>query len=512
MAFLLWNCRGLGKASTFRALRNLVNKHKPSIVFLMETKQRKSKLDRLRSRLHFHGSFYIDPVGIAGGLALWWKEEINLTVLSSSKNYIDTSIAINDQHCWYGTFLYGSPYLEERADIWANMSSLRSNDNILDDLFSPAEVRAIQSIPIGNPDCKDSLIWPANKNGIYSARSGYFSVLDSSQATPITSQSNDPKIDKNIWKSIWKLHAPPKIRSFIWKLCYNAVATKENLHSRFHLSDGKCPRCHDSVESVEHVLFFCPHAQAVWKASDFNYCPSLEGFPCFAKWWLHLFYSFMTVDHCHLSLVAFVCWFLWKSRNALVFQGSCDNPIEIWHLAARSDAEFKDVNSIPSRPLPNFLVSPWQSPPADFIKVNCDASFDHRTKKAGLAAIFRNSNGEVVGGSTMLVSSFSVVTAEALACRLGVVAAFRQGWKKIILESDNEGVISRLLKHEFSCWESASVEADILSFSFLFDVCSFSFVRRSSNGAADWLAKNTRNHSCPRDWVLSIPPELASLL
>ncbi|KAL4353094.1 hypothetical protein GQ457_06G005720 [Hibiscus cannabinus] len=220
----------------------------------------------------------------------------------------------------------------------------------------------------------------------------------------------------------------------------------------------------------------------------------------------------MTVDHCPLSLVAFVRWFLWKSRNVLIFQGSCDNAIEVWHLAARSNAEFKDVNSLPSRHLSSFQVSPWQSPPADFIKVNCDASFDHITNKAGLAAIFRDSNGEVVGGSTMLVSSFSVVTAEALACRLGFVAAFRQGWKKITLESNNEGVISRLLKHEFSCWEYAFVEDDILSFSYLFDVCSFSFVRRSSNGAADWLTKNTRNRSCPRDWVLSIPPELASLL
>lgn len=38
----------------------------------------------------------IDPVGRSGGLAMWWKDDIIVNILSSSENVINTSVRTPD--------------------------------------------------------------------------------------------------------------------------------------------------------------------------------------------------------------------------------------------------------------------------------------------------------------------------------------------------------------------------------------------------------------------------------
>jgi exonuclease III len=42
MKILSWNCRGLGKPSAVRDLRQLIKTHQPDLIFLSETKLQKS--------------------------------------------------------------------------------------------------------------------------------------------------------------------------------------------------------------------------------------------------------------------------------------------------------------------------------------------------------------------------------------------------------------------------------------------------------------------------------------
>ncbi|KAK8477629.1 hypothetical protein V6N11_033129 [Hibiscus sabdariffa] len=46
------------------------------------------------------GSFYVDPVGIAGGLALWLSNEANISVLNFGKSFIDIKVSINGEEKW----------------------------------------------------------------------------------------------------------------------------------------------------------------------------------------------------------------------------------------------------------------------------------------------------------------------------------------------------------------------------------------------------------------------------
>ncbi|KAK8514833.1 hypothetical protein V6N12_057729 [Hibiscus sabdariffa] len=129
MALLAWNVRGLGNKDTVRALKNICFKHKNDIVFLSETKQKRRYLEKIRMRMKMDNACYVDPVGIAGGLALWWSNNVKLSMLSHDKNLIDTVISINGEDEWFGTFIYAPPYEEEKQEFWERLGTLRDDVN-----------------------------------------------------------------------------------------------------------------------------------------------------------------------------------------------------------------------------------------------------------------------------------------------------------------------------------------------------------------------------------------------
>ncbi|CAM8997192.1 unnamed protein product [Rhodiola kirilowii] len=53
MRLLCWNCRGLGKPRTVRALRDIIRVHHPQVVCLMETKMQSAGWDKVKSALDF---------------------------------------------------------------------------------------------------------------------------------------------------------------------------------------------------------------------------------------------------------------------------------------------------------------------------------------------------------------------------------------------------------------------------------------------------------------------------
>ncbi|KAL4355533.1 hypothetical protein GQ457_06G027680 [Hibiscus cannabinus] len=126
--------------------------------------------------------------------------------------------------------------------------------------------------------------------------------------------------------------------------------------------------------------------------------------------------------------------------------------------------------------------------------------------------VARDNSGRLVGGNSLLFSALSASVAEATAIRLDTIFALNVGWHKIILESDNRGLISRINSKSFSAWESAAVEEDIVSLTASFPLFSFCFVFRSCNKIANWIAKACLKGICPLDWQVNPPPQLRRLL
>ena len=83
---------------------------------------------------------------------------------------------------------------------------------LLQGLFSSQEVELIMSIPLCRTYVEDKLIWPYTASGTYSVQSGYkfLASAETDQNTTV-----NPSFDGGIWKLIWSLSVPNKVRNFL---------------------------------------------------------------------------------------------------------------------------------------------------------------------------------------------------------------------------------------------------------------------------------------------------------
>ena len=124
MNYLNWNCRGLGQSQAALELTNLVKKHFPSILFLMETKSKDHNLKKLCSKLHLENVFIKTRINTGGGLALYWKAVIDLKVLDSTPTYIDAVVNPGMDDAWRLTSFYGNPITTSEEHSWALLKHL----------------------------------------------------------------------------------------------------------------------------------------------------------------------------------------------------------------------------------------------------------------------------------------------------------------------------------------------------------------------------------------------------
>ncbi|KAM2576603.1 hypothetical protein TB2_002354 [Malus domestica] len=131
MIYLAWNCRGIGQDSTVAALRELILLNKPYMIFLSETKARGNGIENIRRNLGYQHGFFVGARGQSGGLCLWWKDTLEVHILSSSINAIDTCV----QEFASGsvvriTWMYGPPRAENKAKFWESQSRSFAADDL----------------------------------------------------------------------------------------------------------------------------------------------------------------------------------------------------------------------------------------------------------------------------------------------------------------------------------------------------------------------------------------------
>ncbi|CAN1246044.1 LINE-1 retrotransposable element ORF2 protein [Linum grandiflorum] len=91
MSLLAWNCRGIGGSLVNETLHNVTNQHRPSFLFLSETKSTSANVVSL-----FHGLRFPPTNNViidcdsenAGGIALTWSSDFTVTVLAATSTYI----------------------------------------------------------------------------------------------------------------------------------------------------------------------------------------------------------------------------------------------------------------------------------------------------------------------------------------------------------------------------------------------------------------------------------------
>ena len=83
-----WNCQGLGNPWTGKSLRKIVREQVPTVCFLMETRLDKEGFEKLYSSLLFQNKIIVKQPDSGGGLALLWKNNVNLEVINFTVNHV----------------------------------------------------------------------------------------------------------------------------------------------------------------------------------------------------------------------------------------------------------------------------------------------------------------------------------------------------------------------------------------------------------------------------------------
>lgn len=87
-------------------------------------------------------------------------------------------------------------------------------------------------------ESQDSDAWGFTHHGVYTTQSAY-KLLNSIKAST-SSEIELPLIEKQLWKHLWKLKTPPKIRHFPWRALSGALAVGDRLRSRGINVDPSC--------------------------------------------------------------------------------------------------------------------------------------------------------------------------------------------------------------------------------------------------------------------------------
>ena len=111
---------------TVQSLKDIQKSMSPSILFLSETKNPDDFVIRKLSSLGYSNHHLVstsDQRG--GGLALFWKQEVMLEVLTSCKNYVDSRVQYEGKS-FYATFVYGDTDNIKRRNMWKELVQINA--------------------------------------------------------------------------------------------------------------------------------------------------------------------------------------------------------------------------------------------------------------------------------------------------------------------------------------------------------------------------------------------------
>lgn len=110
------------------------------------------------------------------------------------------------------------------------------NEVAVREMFPEDLAAKILKIPISSEGCSDFASWPHTKGGIYTVRSGYNLARSLSfwQYSSLAQRgsSSDFMENENIWRKLWKIQCPNRMKIILWRMAHNCLPTGDQLQRR----------------------------------------------------------------------------------------------------------------------------------------------------------------------------------------------------------------------------------------------------------------------------------------
>ena len=271
--------------------------------------------------------------------------------------------------------------------------------SLIENWISNYEKEAIMASLKRPINTNDKWVWCVGKWNQYSVKEGY----KVTQQVVIRERGESPSSSSNslegLWKQIWKLKVPHKIRSFMWRILSNALPTMTNLFRRGCSNTNRCLICTGQTENMSHLFCFCPWAHKCWFGSSFCFSLDNEGNFDFTQWLQHCLLKLQLTEW-EKALLATTLWLIWKGRNAFVYDHRATDSIFTIKHAGDLVAEYWEANGLftdSSYPVelsnnPETMVK-WKRPIPGELKFNIDAAFDEQKEEAAIAFLVRDEQG-----------------------------------------------------------------------------------------------------------------------
>jgi hypothetical protein len=124
-----------------------------------------------------------------------------------------------------------------------------------------------------------------------------------------------------LWKYIWKLKIPLKIKICMWFLNKKVILTKDNPRKRNWQGNSKCCFC-DKEETIQHLFFDFSLAKIIWRTihMSFGISPPTNVTNLFGNW-LYGLDKKKIKSQIRVGICALLCA-IWHVRNDFIFNKS----------------------------------------------------------------------------------------------------------------------------------------------------------------------------------------------
>ncbi|XP_072088190.1 uncharacterized protein [Arachis hypogaea] len=393
------------------------------------------------------------------------------------------------------------------------------NVSKIKDLFPPEVCEQILKTPISIVRKEDSLFWPFREDGNYSIKTGYqvakLETLEGLSENPSTSTDN-----RELWKEIWNMNVPSKIRMFLWKAAQNIIPVNSNLYKRRLRDNPICSICKKEEETVEHAVLLCEWTRGTWFGAQCHCIPTKYTVTSFGNWLIDNILKIKRSggdDHeDRISRIGFLSWEIWKARNKAVFEEQQTNPKSTIIRAKLMERTHREAIKQDKTVTKEFKKrstqqAKWRPPPANWLKANVDAAFDKKTGDGAIAVVFRNDKGELELGFSGRIKAHSSLAAEANAIRQALIIVENLGMGRTLIESDNQQLI-QAIKSQGSIGEIEAILQDIQILRNRLLDSGFTWIPRNGNRLAHIIAQLTNLNKLHASWCIYPTQEIAEIL
>jgi hypothetical protein len=328
------------------------------------------------------------------------------------------------------------------------------DEDLIRFVFVQEDADEILSIPI-REHMEDSVAWHFDNKGVFSIKSAYrlgVSLRDSKQDRDASSSSSTDAVS-SLWKNIWSLKLPSKVKIFTWRLCHNSLPTRMNIKRKRVELDTVCPMCNRADEDGGHLFLKCKKVKPLWR------CLLLEDIRLLlqsAPNPMVMMDMLCALPKDKQTLTIILMWDWWSTRNKLNAEDQERSLEEVCHIIQKHVLEFYHVsaesNGMNSSTSPTSSVEhvAWSRPPTNCVKINFDASFLENSKIGAWGFVARADTGDFIAAAAgKLKHVRHALQAETEACVAAVEGAAALGLHRIVFESGNQTLVKALKTSSF---------------------------------------------------------------